>query len=200
MEEGVARFRNGMADWVNLFERINGFAIGVRDKCKVEDADRTGLFAMSVFFRSIATYEGSFILAARGLDTDAKILLRALVEHSLVIAACARNRQAAEKFISADEDARRKLIKGMLSTQGATENLRDVELRHLRAVQADLEERKATKTLPNVTYRELAQATQSQMIFIRFCAGLIWCVFWPASFGSAGPINCVYESRTHARA
>jgi len=164
-ENGVERFRQGMSGWVACFERINSLAIKTLRDCRIIDQDAIALLALSTFSRALATFQGSFILATRGLDCDSKSLQRNLTEDSIVISACVRNRAIVEKFIRSTEDHRRKAIDGLLNTEGATGNLLPEEIDQLRKEQGRLTTQKRAKEIPQVTYQELAEKGGSKPVF-----------------------------------
>jgi hypothetical protein len=164
-QSGVERFRQGMADWVDCFERINGLAIRALRDCVICNRDAIALLALSTFSRALATFQGSFILAARGLDCDSKSLQRSLTEDSILISACVRNRPLVEKFIRSTEEHRRKAINGLLNTARATKNLLPDEITQLQKEQQLLTTQKRANVLPNVTYQELAEKGGSKPVF-----------------------------------
>lgn len=164
-EKSVHRFRESLAGWVQFFEQINQFAFTVLGKCEVKNKDPVALLALSTFSRALVTFEGSFLLAERGLDCDSKSLQRNLTEDSFLIAACARNRDAAVKFIYANEEERRKAINALLQTIGATTNLSPEQIAALKQEQNALAAKRIAKTLVKMPYGELANAGGSKPIF-----------------------------------
>src|SRR3954469_14821917 len=112
-EKEVERFKQAMSDWVSCFEQTNTLAIRALRDCEMRNPDAIALVALSTFSRALATFQGSFILATRGLDCDSKSLQRGLTEDSILISACVRNRPLVEKFILSTEEHRRKAINGL---------------------------------------------------------------------------------------
>jgi Family of unknown function (DUF5677) len=164
-EKSVHRFRESLPGWVQFFEQVNQFAFVVLGKCQVKNKDPIALLALSTFSRALVTFEGSFLLAERGLDCDSKSLQRNLTEDSFLIAACARNRDAATKFIYANEEERRKAINALLRTIGATTNVSPEQIAALKQEQEALEAKRSANTLVKTTYGELADAGNSKPIF-----------------------------------
>lgn len=91
----------------------------------VSTADRIGSFLLSVFIQIHKLFQSAVILLARGLEEQAKAILRILLERLMIIAAVKNNPQNYERWILNQEKERKRLIDNVRSNKPGVGHLED---------------------------------------------------------------------------
>jgi hypothetical protein len=141
----VERFREFFRSWVQLYLRVNHCAQTLLTRVEVKERDAVCLLVFSAYYRAVTTFQGVLLMVERGMDMEAKVLLRTLTDIALVVTASAKDNEFAKRYIRADEDSRRKLTKRLLSTANAASFLGIEQMAHLQKELGALEARKKAK-------------------------------------------------------
>ncbi len=87
--------------------------------------DRIGLFLLSVFIQIHKLFQSAIILLARGLEEQAKAILRILLERLMIIAAVNNNPQNYDRWILNQEKERKRLIDNVRNNKPGVGHLED---------------------------------------------------------------------------
>ena len=85
----VERIRSQHAPWFNLADRAHGIAVRALPMIRPPVEDNQRLVAAALYGRTLTSFESAYLLAERGLSADARSLVRALVESTIVLCALA---------------------------------------------------------------------------------------------------------------
>ena len=95
-------------------------------------ADRIGSFLLSVFIQIHKLFQSAIILLARGLEEQAKAILRILLERLMIIAAVNNNPKNYERWVLHQEKERKRLIENVRNNKPGVEHLeaeiKDIEI------------------------------------------------------------------------
>jgi hypothetical protein len=107
--EWIGRHRADNRDWFALAADLNGIAQGQLAKLTAPDGDHQSLVVALCFIRVLSLFQGSVIMAERGMITEARTLVRSCFETVFVMGA-AHNRPDIGELLMQDDAHRRKNI------------------------------------------------------------------------------------------
>lgn len=177
IERGVATVREKLGEWRRLYFDLNQFAQSLFYTLKVNNRNAQQLIVYSAFYRSLTAYQVVFLLVERGNDIETKIILRSATEAALLAMAVAKSKEFVVKFIKADEDTRRKLLKktlavtGELTAAGHKLYLTPLQLEEMEKELKDLEGKKATGELVlEIRREEIARVAELLPLYLQHFA------------------------------
>ncbi|WP_454760828.1 DUF5677 domain-containing protein [Caulobacter segnis] len=107
----VAGYRTDSDDWFrltnDLSEALQAIAFSCTELCHGVPFERDSMAAF-LMLRGVQTYQGAIIMAERGMVTEARILVRSLLEDTFCAAGLHDNADDMLKMIRDDHDASRK--------------------------------------------------------------------------------------------
>lgn len=86
------------AEWFTLCESINKFSLALTSKVAYHPNNRQECLAAALFLRTISVFEGTVILIERCMLSEAKILLRTLMETLFALRAITLHAELADEF------------------------------------------------------------------------------------------------------
>lgn len=110
IENVIDQVHRKYGNWIKLFEEISEFAVSVQHKIEIIPNNARSLLAATLFARTLANCQGAYLLIERGMNTQARILLRATIESLFSFVAICISEQTSQEYIDADECARRKML------------------------------------------------------------------------------------------
>lgn len=108
--EVVAIVEHRYKRWLDIFEAINLVAWGTQYNFKVHKDDPQEVLMATAYARTLTNTQAVIILAKRGMDTQARVMLRAALEVLFTLKAIAKSRDFALKFMAADDVAQGKVF------------------------------------------------------------------------------------------
>jgi hypothetical protein len=151
-DANVIDFWNRNPEWHQLVLDVHSLAVGAFRNVQVRNRDPQRILAYTVFYRLLTAYQAVVLLTARGMDVEAKVMLRMMTEAIIVLVAASKNSAFAVRFIKADEDIKRRLLKNTLAAEtqrepGLKAFATPLQLEQLKSELADLERKQTDKTL-----------------------------------------------------
>jgi len=145
-------FWNENSEWHELVLNLHSLAVAAFREVQVGNRDPQRILAYTLFYRLLTAYQAVALLSARGMDVEAKVLLRMMTEAIIVLVATSKDRSFAVRFIRADEDIRRRLLKSTLEADTRPEPglklfVTPLQTEQMKSELADLEKRRADKNL-----------------------------------------------------
>jgi hypothetical protein len=120
IESVIQQVHQEYGHWINLFKEISDYAVSIQQKIEIiPNNNAQSLLAATLFARTLANCQGAYLLIERGMDTQAKILLRAAIESLFVFAAICKSEKTAQEFIDSNEPARKKILNKVLNWESA---------------------------------------------------------------------------------
>jgi len=101
-----------------LSEEINKFAQEQMLKLDMHSKDYQELLVAGGFVRALSSFQGVILMLERGMIFEAGTLFRAQIEAMLVVAAAAKERKFAHRYILSDGVDRLHLMKNLLNSSG----------------------------------------------------------------------------------
>ena len=124
IDDRVTWFRSTYPEWFNLVSSVNRFAWQLQYSLSVKTDDAQSLVCGTLYVRALSNYQGAVLLIQRGMSSQARILLRCLLESVFSLVAVSKHKELANDFIKADEIQRMKMLNKVERWRG--ENLRQV--------------------------------------------------------------------------
>jgi len=97
-------------DTFKICNYINEFAQKLLFELNIHNRLIDELIIGAAYKRLISSYQGSIILAERGMSNEMKVVSRNLLEHTFLIFAISKNKDFARKFLLNDEIQRKKML------------------------------------------------------------------------------------------
>jgi hypothetical protein len=155
-------FWNENSDWHELVLNLHSLALAAFQKVQVSNRDPQRILAYTLFYRLLTAYQAVALLSARGMDVEAKAMLRMMSEAIIVLVATCKDPSFAVRFIKADEDIRRQLLKSTLEAETKPEPgqklfVTPLQIEQMKAELAELEHRWTNKILvKKIEIKEIA--------------------------------------------
>jgi len=106
----VSHIHSKYKPWLNLIQRINKFAVQAQYIISIQRDDTQELLAAVLYMRTLSNIQAGVLLIERGMDVQARIMLRAATESLFSFAAISRSKEFAEVFVVADECERKRMF------------------------------------------------------------------------------------------
>jgi hypothetical protein len=161
-DTNAIHFWNENPEWHELVLNLHSIAIAAFQKVQVGNRDPQRILAYTVFYRLLTSYQAVALLSARGMDVEAKVMLRMMTEAIIVLVATSKDQSFAVRFIKADEDIRRRLLSSTLEVETKPEPgqklfVTPLQIEQMKAELAELEHRRTNKILVNkIEIKEIA--------------------------------------------
>jgi hypothetical protein len=84
--------------WFELHESLNRYCLGILKKLAFHSDKKQEYVSIAIFIRMVSLFEGSYIVIERGMDSEATILLRSLMESLFSLGAITKDKDLAENF------------------------------------------------------------------------------------------------------
>ena len=110
-------FWNENSDWHQLVLDLCVLAASAFRQVEVRNRDPQRILAYTVFYRLLTAFQATALLTARGMDVEAKTMLRTMTEAIIVLVATSKSQSFAVRFIRTDEDTPRKLLAKTLAAE-----------------------------------------------------------------------------------
>jgi len=158
-ETNAVEFWNQNSDWHQLVLDLHVLAVSTFRDIKIGNRDPQRILAYTVFYRLLTAFQATALLTARGMDVEAKTMLRTMTEAIMVLIAACKGQAFAVRFIRADEDTRRKLLEKTLKAEsqpdpGAKLYVTPLQVAQMRAEFEELEQRKKSGKLEKEIRKE----------------------------------------------
>lgn len=158
-DANAVEFWNANSEWHQLVLDLHVLAVTAFRQVQVHNRDPQRILAYTIFYRLLTSYQAVALLTARGMDIEAKTMLRTMTEAIIVLVATSKKPSFAVRFIRADEDTRRKLLIKTLTAEaqpdpGAKLFVPPLQLEQMRAELADLERKRKENILEKEISRE----------------------------------------------
>lgn len=95
----IKKHREENKEWFDLAEEINRFAHTTMYDCDIKNNDARHLVVATAYLRSLSQFQGTVIMAERGMIYEAATLMRGLIETVFVLCAAAKNCDFALQYI-----------------------------------------------------------------------------------------------------
>lgn len=110
MPEVIRQFRSAYANLFAFAGQLNEYAHQEMFQTTVNSADGQQLLVASLLHRALTTYQGVILLSERGMPSEARVLLRTLLEVMFRLVAIAKDREVGRAYIAEDDLHRKKFI------------------------------------------------------------------------------------------
>ena len=85
------KIKNKFSPYFTLFEKLNEFAQDTVFLLKVNNQNLQQITLSAIYLRILSAYQSIYLLCEKGLNTEAKIILRALFENVFRFAAIVKH-------------------------------------------------------------------------------------------------------------
>lgn len=116
--EWIKKHRKENLDWFKLCEDINEFAHTTMFSITIHNKDPKELIVSSLYVRAMSNFQGSIIMAERGMINESKVLLRCLLECMFAIVAIEKDSKIINQFILEDLLQRKDYLKAYKRNKG----------------------------------------------------------------------------------
>jgi len=106
----IKKHRDEHRSLFDICQEVNLIAQTNLHKLNINSKDVQEILLALLHVRALSAYQGSLLLIERGMLTEAKILLRTLLEILFRIRAISKSREIAQAYILEDEQHRKKFI------------------------------------------------------------------------------------------
>lgn len=110
IETWVGKHRNDHKELFNICIEVNRITQTHLYKLDIHSKDVQELLIGLLLIKALSAFQGSILLIERGMLTEAKILLRTLLEVLFRIGAISKNREIAKAYVLEDERHRKKFL------------------------------------------------------------------------------------------
>ena len=119
ISEWIKKHRKDNSEYFKLCEDINEFSHSTMHTITLYNKVLSELIVSSLFVRAMSNFQGSIIMAERGMINEAKSLLRCLLECQFAIGAIEKDKTIAEQFVLEDLHQRKDYLKAHKRNEGA---------------------------------------------------------------------------------
>lgn len=157
--EWIKKHRKENIDWFKLCEDINEFAHTTMFSITIHNKDPKELIVSSLYVRSMSNFQGSIIMAERGMINEAKVLLRCLLECMFAIVAIEKDSETINQFILEDLLQRKDYLKAYKRNkrEGTLQADNAPSLEEIDDLLQDIEKKIEMKRVRKWQKRELAR-------------------------------------------
>lgn len=114
LDEGInswiGKHRDEHRSLFDICQEVNRIAQTNLYKLNIHSKDVQEILLALLLIRALSAYQGSLLLIERGMLTEAKILLRTLLEILFRIGAISKSREIAQAYVLEDEKHRKKFL------------------------------------------------------------------------------------------
>jgi hypothetical protein len=144
--------RKQHAEWFVLCESINRFSLAFTSKVPYHPDNRQEWLTAALFLRMISVFEAITILTERCMLSEARILLRALMETLFALRAVASSQRVAEEYYHSHLNLKLKALKKLRGYESAGMTYRGINLnKRIEELEAEVKN-KHLKSTPTTEY------------------------------------------------
>lgn len=141
-------FRKEYETWLDFLFEINNYAHVLQYKLDINNENGQQLVCASLYARCLSMYQAVISISIKGMETQASILLRCLLESLFSLVASSKFEEVVKQFIAADQVERRKFFNK--ARMWKSDSLRDLADKHatdkmIQKIQKDIEETEAKR-------------------------------------------------------
>lgn len=141
-------FRKKYEPWLNFLFEINNYAQVLQYKLDISNENGQQLVCASLYARCISMYQAAIFISIKGMETQAIILLRCLLESLFNLVASSKSEEVVKKFVAADQFERRKFFNK--ARMWKSDSLRDLAEKHatdeiIQQIQNDIDKTEAQR-------------------------------------------------------
>lgn len=164
---GISRwtesYREFYSEWLRTYLELNSFAQDVFRLCVVPSNDIRRALAKTLFIRILSNYQGAYLLGERGMEAEAKILLRAMCEAGFALVAVVKDAEFAASYIRHNEAQRLKCINRLLSNDaGITDCDKRAEMNRQRKL---LQAEQASGQIESLGVSKIAEKADMKKVY-----------------------------------
>jgi Family of unknown function (DUF5677) len=115
--------RKAHPDWFRLVDDLNREAMHICHALQPSATDNRQLLAVMLYYRALQSFQGSVLLAARGMPADALTLVRSCAESAIALGGVAHDKAFIEALISGYNKHRKTFINAYLNDPGLSSEL-----------------------------------------------------------------------------
>lgn len=160
INEGIRSIRNKFSDVFKLADQINKAAINVFRELNPGEGGDTAWVLPSLFVRLVESYEGVILFLERGMPSQAKLLVRPMLEILFTFVAVSLDRKLMETAIDEAVKARYLQLKALLDLQDRELRTQakdlDVEKLYLKIKEEYIDRKGQRKSLSTKDWAEKA--------------------------------------------
>lgn len=116
IENGRQMVKNKFAQYFNLASDVNAFSLTTISRLKFNKDNLQDCLMGAIFAKIIHSFQSVVILAQYGLESDSRIILRALLDSAFVFGAICKDEGFAEKYIGSQKAERLRSINSALNS------------------------------------------------------------------------------------
>ena len=100
--EITVKIKNKLLPYFTLFEKLNEFAQDTVFLLKVNNQNLQQITLAALYLRILSSYQSIYLLCEKGLNTESKIILRALLENVFRFVAIIKHPELAKQYVNQD--------------------------------------------------------------------------------------------------
>jgi len=185
IEAVIKLVRARYAPWLGVVYEINRFAVKAQHEIDVHVGDLREMLVSTLFARTLANVQGSVLLIERGMQTQARILLRGSMESLFNLAAITGHPELADNFAAADEVVRKRML--LKSRVWLVETLRE----EVQATATDSKLTEINESIRAMNAKELKTIDLAKMAGLEHWYHTVYALF------SASVHSTVRDLQTH---
>ncbi len=128
ISEFESGFKKEYAQWLNFLYDINQYGQGLQYDLDINNENGQQLVCASLFARCVSMYQSTIILSVKGMEIQATILLRCLLESIFSLVASSKSEEMVKKYVNADFIERRKFFNKVRMCR--SESMKDLAEKH----------------------------------------------------------------------
>jgi hypothetical protein len=105
--------------WVSLFYSTNRSAVGIQHALNINPSEPTHLYATALYARTLSSIQAAIVVLERGMEPQARALLRMALETFFALAAIAKQPSIVQRLQQAHAAEQRRAAKYMAQWQAA---------------------------------------------------------------------------------
>lgn len=135
----IANLRRDFAPWFGVAEGFNALAMRALPNVKAATDSNQQVVAAALYGRALTSYQAAFLLAERGLISDARTVVRAAAETVIILSAVAKDAGVCDLLIDRHVWHHAKMRRVWLKDPQATAQMTPAETAAVKETLADIE-------------------------------------------------------------
>ncbi len=163
----IKKHREKNSEWFTLCENINELSHSTMFTFAVHNEYLPELIVATIYVRAMSNFQGTIIMAERGMINEAKSLLRCLLECMFAIVAIEKDKNTSNQFVFDDLLQRKNFLKAYMRNKGKgipqhkeAPSLKEID-KHLQDIEKQIRENKVKK----LEKRDLAKKAGLETIY-----------------------------------
>lgn len=120
--------RKAHPDWFSLVDDLNREAMHIYRALQHSATDKRQLLAVTLYYRALQSFQGSVLLAARGMPADALTLVRSCAESAIALGGIAHDKAFTKALISSYNKHQKTLINVFLGDPSLSSELTNEQI------------------------------------------------------------------------